>query len=135
MSSFAVKFDLSKIGKGQHIDMAILKLTFNADTRLGDGVEIQVYVVDESWQESLLARQTPIKTVGTLMTASHAPSGDEQEAEFHVTEMVRMWYDGEVDNNGFLLSVSRNQDLSFELANKAGEWAATLEVYFSKAEE
>lgn len=134
VSSFAMQFDLSKIGKGQHIDMAILTLTFNADTLISKGVEILVYVAGETWEESVLARQTSIGTVDTLMTASHAPSGDEKLAKFHVTEMVQMWYDGKVDNNGFVLSISRNNDHKFEMANKAGEWGATLEVYFSKDE-
>ena len=134
VSSFARKFDLSKIEKGQRVDMAILKLTFNADTQLGEGVEILVYVAGESWQESVLARQSPIRTIDTLLTASHAASGDEMDAEFHVTELVQMWYDGKVANNGFALSVHGNTDRKFELANQPGEWGASLEVFFSKAE-
>jgi hypothetical protein len=134
ISSFAVQFDLSRIGRDQRIDGAVLKLTFSADTLLGPGVEILVRVASESWQESLLARQTAVGTVDTLMSSSYSSSGDGKEAEFDVLEIVQMWYSGEVANNGFVISAHRNLDRKFELANKPGEWGATLEVFFSGAQ-
>lgn len=133
-SSFAIQFDLSELGKGQRVDMAILKLTFDADENLGEGIEIQVYVADESWEGQVLARQSPITVVDELMTASHSESGEEKYAEFHVTEIVQMWYDGTVPNNGFVLRVRGNEDSKFEVANRAGSWGVSLDVSFSKDE-
>ena len=132
VSSFAIKFDLSDIPQGQWINMALLKLTFSADTTLGEGVQIMVYVASEEWQESVLARETSIRKMDTLMTTSFAASGDEEEAEFDVTDLVQRWYGGRITNNGFVLSVRGNSDRRFELANQPGQWGATLEVFFSK---
>jgi len=135
VSSFAVQFDISGIAEAQRIDFAVLKLAFNADTTLGEGIGIYVHAASQSWEGSPLARVTPVETVDTLMTISHSGTGEESEAEFDVSDIVRAWYTGAATNNGFVLSVSGNIDSKFELANKPGEWGIMLDVFFSKAVE
>jgi hypothetical protein len=130
-NGFAVTFDLSSIPEGARIDLAELNVTVTSDTALGRHVSVLVYAGRSNWTPSALASTAEISTTDSLMMSNFVATGEDRHLEVNVTELVRLWCLGQLDNNGFVLLLRNNADHLFAAAQSGAEVDATLKVFFS----
>ena len=130
--ALALQFDLSTIPNDVRIDLAELKITIDSDTELGKSINIVIHSALSEWIPSLIPSEASIQTSDSLFTNNYSSSGDNVEAEINVTELVRQWHEGDLTNEGFLISIQGNSDKKFKLKNNDSEIQVELSVFYSK---
>jgi len=130
-SRIVVKFDLSSIPKDSRIDLAELIVTVNSDTALGKRAGVQVFAAESNWATAAVASTAEVATTDSLMMSSFVRTGEEQHLEINVTELVKLWREGKVENHGFVLMVRNNSDRLFAAKQTGAGIEAHLRVFFS----
>lgn len=131
-SAFALKFDISEIPDGMYIDLAELRLQLDTDTTLGKNISMIVHPAHSAWNASALPSQSKPATSDTMFVNNFVPTGDDKSLEVNVTELVRLWQNGALDNNGFVLSVRNNDEKKVSLRESGGSFEAVLSIHYSK---
>lgn len=131
-SAFAVKFDLSEIPRGVFIDLAELRVQLDTDTTLGKNISVIVHPAHSAWNASAQPSQSKPASSDTLFVNNFVPTGDDKPLEVNVTELVRLWQNGALDNNGFVLSVRNNDEKKVSLQESGGSFEAVLSIHYSK---
>jgi hypothetical protein len=129
---FALRFDLTSIPQDVHVDFARLLMTLNVDTVAGQSVAVVVSEAIQGWTSSGALSLNDVGKTGGMSEHSYVTSGEEQDVEVDVTEIVRAWHDGAVENNGVVVWLSPGVDRRCEAVEGGAGVKVTLEVFFAK---
>jgi len=128
-----ISFDLSSIPDSVRIELAELEISVDVDTLLGSPVEVTVYAAMSSWTPSIIPTGDSIAITDTLLSAGLVASGQAQPMAVNVTDLMRMWVSGDLDNYGVYLAVAGNSERrGFSVSGEAGARQARLSIYYSK---
>lgn len=131
--AIAVRFDLSSIPSGATIDLAEITVSLDADTALGKNILVLAHGALSSWTPSEIPTLDNLVTCDSILSSNFSGTGDNQTAEINVTEIVRLWHAGTLENKGLYLSVDRNtENRGVALHSENGVPQAALKVYYSE---
>lgn len=134
-NEFAVQYDLSGLPGDVRIDLAELVVSADIGSDQPNAlVDILVGPASTEWTGSVEVSTQPVPTTDSLTFIDVASVGQDSEININVTELVRQWLSERLDNNGLVIRLQQEGEVSSSLiVDTEGLLpAAKLSVYFSK---
>ncbi|MEZ5359641.1 MAG: DNRLRE domain-containing protein [Candidatus Zixiibacteriota bacterium] len=132
VSKYTLKFDLSELPENCEIDLAYVVLNATLDETIETPVNLVVYPVSESWQSSEISLTSSTISYSEEYSCIGLTKGkDLQSIDFPITNMVKAWVDGSLENNGLIIMGLENADSALEISTDTPGVKAELKVFYS----
>jgi len=123
----AMKFDLSGIPAGAHIDNATLTMQFLGGTSSDSSLELVFTPYASIWNESSITWNNRPSLLNSASVSGVFPASGFNPTVNDLTEMVQAWVDGAIANHGFEISIPEWESESFKSKDfYQKEWSANL---------
>lgn len=129
---WALKFDLSGIPEGINIDAAELNIFASVCDTGTVPIGLRVSPAPELWSRIQLTDRGGLDIVDSLGCSSYISADDSGRVSFNITQLVRLWHAGQLDNAGIVITIRGNCATGIETVADRDDLGANLSVFYSR---